>query len=67
MYNISDQDASVLGKRIHEESPEKPEAQVAPVPIEEDDDDDDIGPMPMSVDASSEGGARKKRKGCSSL
>lgn len=60
---MSDQDPSVLGKRTLDESPQKPEEQVAPAPAEGDDDDDDIGPMPMPADAPSEGGARKKRKG----
>lgn len=62
---VSDQDASVLGKRVHHESPQKPEEDVTPGPVEEDDDDDDIGPMPMPADASSNEGARKKRKGLS--
>ena len=64
---MSDQDPSVLGKRVHHESPPKPEDQVPPGPAEEDDDDDDIGPMPMPADVSSHSGARKKRKGCLSL
>lgn len=59
----SDQDASVLGKRVHAGSPQKPEDDVTPGPAEEDDDDDDVGPMPMPADPSSNGGARKKRKG----
>ena len=59
----SDQDASVLGKRAHGGSPQKPEDDVTPGPPEEDDDEDDVGPMPMPADASSNGGARKKRKG----
>lgn len=64
---MSDQDPSILGKRIHDESPQKPEDGVAPGLAEEDDDDDDIGPMPMPADASSNAGARKKRKGCPPL
>lgn len=60
---VSDQDASVLGKRVHHESPQKPEDNVTPGPVEEDDDEDDIGPMPMPADAPSNGGTRKKRKG----
>lgn len=63
---MSDQDPSVLGKRVHAESPQNPEDQVAPGAVEEDDEDEDIGPMPMPADASSNGGVRKKRKGCSS-
>lgn len=59
----SDQDASVLGKRVHDGSPQKPDDDVTPGPAEEDDDDDDIGPMPMPTDPSSNGGTRKKRKG----
>jgi len=61
----SDQDASVLGKRVHDGSPQKLEGDVTPGPAEEDDDEDDIGPMPMPADASSSGGVRKKRKGLS--
>jgi peptidylprolyl isomerase domain and WD repeat-containing protein 1 len=64
---MADQDPSVLGKRVHDEPPHKPEDGVAPGPAEEDDDDDDIGPMPMPADASSSAGARKKRKGRSSI
>ena len=59
----SDQDASVLGKRVHDGSPQKPEDDVTPGPAEDDDDEEDIGPMPMPADASSSGGIRKKRKG----
>ena len=58
--SLSDQDPSVLGKRVHDGSPQKtgddPESR-------EEEDDDDVGPMPMPVDASSNGAARKKRKG----
>ena len=61
--SVSDQDASVLGKRVHDGSPQKPEDNAAPGPVEDDDDEDDIGPMPMPADPSSNGGARKKRKG----
>ena len=62
--STSDQDASVLGKRVHGGSPQKPEEDAAPGPAEEDDEDeDDIGPMPMPADPSSNGGVRKKRKG----
>ena len=61
--SISDQDASVLGKRVHDGSPQQPEDDATPGPAEEDDDDDDIGPMPMPADASSSEVARKKRKG----
>ena len=61
--SASDQDASVLGKRVHDGSPQKPEDDVTPGPAEEDDDEDDVGPMPMPADVSSNGGARKKRKG----
>jgi peptidylprolyl isomerase domain and WD repeat-containing protein 1 len=61
--SAADQDASVLGKRVHDGSPQKPEDEVTPGPAEDDDDDDDIGPMPMPADASSKGGSRKKRKG----
>lgn len=61
--SVSDQDASVLGKRVHDGSPQKPEDDAAPGPVEDDDDEDDIGPMPMPTDASPSGGARKKRKG----
>lgn len=64
---VSDQDASVLGKRVHGGSPQKPEDEVTPGPVEEDDDEDDVGPMPLPADASSNGGARKKRKGGLSL
>ena len=60
---MSDQDASVLGKRVHDGSPQKPEDDVTPGPAEDDDEEDDIGPMPMPADASSSGGIRKKRKG----
>ena len=60
---VSDQDASVLGKRAHDGSPQKPEDDVTPGPVEEDDDDDDVGPMPLPADPSSIGGTRKKRKG----
>jgi len=59
----SDQDASVLGKRVHDGSPQKPKDDVTPGPAEDDDDEDDIGPMPMPADAPSNGGVRKKRKG----
>jgi len=62
-HSVSDQDASVLGKRAHGGSPQKPEDDIAPGPAEEDEDEDDIGPMPMPADASSNEGARKKRKG----
>jgi len=62
-HSVSDQDASVLGKRAHGGSPQKPEDDVAPGPAEEDDDEDDVGPMPLPADASSNEGARKKRKG----
>ena len=55
--------SDILGKRAHDGSPQKPEDDVTPGPAEEDDDEDDIGPMPMPADASSNGGARKKRKG----
>ena len=62
--SVSDQDASVLGKRVYDGSPQKPEDDVTPGPAEEDDDDDDdVGPMPLPAEASSNGGARKKRKG----
>ena len=61
--SVSDQDASVLGKRVHDGSPQKPEDDVTPGPVEDDDDEDDIGPMPIPADASSSAGARKKRKG----
>jgi len=59
---VSDQDPSVLGKRAHGGSPQKPEDDAAPRPAEEDDDEDDIGPMPMPADASSNEGAREERK-----
>ena len=59
----ADQDASVLGKRVHDGSPQKPEDDATPGPAEDDDDEDDIGPMPMPASAPSSGGARKKRKG----
>ena len=59
----SDQDASVLGKRVHDGSPQKPDDDTTPGPAEDDDDEDDIGPMPMPADAPSNGGVRKKRKG----
>jgi len=62
--SVSDQDASVLGKRVHDGSPQKSEDDVTPGPTEEDDDDDDdIGPMPMPADSTPDGGSRKKRKG----
>ena len=61
--NPSDQDASVLGKRVHGGSPRMLEDDVTPVPIEEDEDKDDVGPMPMPADPSSVGGVREKRKG----
>ena len=61
--SLSDQDASILGKRVHDGPPEKPEDNAVHGPAEEDDDDDDIGPMPLPTSAPSDGGARKKRKG----
>jgi hypothetical protein len=61
----SDQDASVLGKRAHEGSPQKPETDVTPGSVEEDDDEDSVGPMSMPADPSPVGGARKKREGLS--
>ena len=61
--SVSDQDASVLGKRVHDGSPQKTEDDITPGPVEDDEDEDDIGPMPMPADASSSGGTRKKRKG----
>jgi peptidylprolyl isomerase domain and WD repeat-containing protein 1 len=64
-FSMSDQDASVLGKRVHDGPPEKHEDDPMPGPAEEDDDDDDIGPMPMPAGAPSGDGARKKRKGSS--
>ena len=60
---MSDQDASVLGKRVHDRPPEKPEDDAMLEPAEEDGDDEDIGPMPMPAEVSSSGGVRKKRKG----
>ena len=61
--NPSDQDASVLGKRVHDGSPQMLEDDITPGPIEEDEDEDDVGPRPVPADPSSVGGARKKRKG----
>ncbi|KAG5636191.1 hypothetical protein H0H81_008897 [Sphagnurus paluster] len=61
----SEQDASVLGKRVRpgendskgngEDENSRPVESIQ----EDDDDDDDVGPMPMPADA---GGAKKKRK-----
>ena len=63
--SVADQDASVLGKRVHDGSPQKPEDDATPGPAEDDDDEDDIGPMPMPANVPSSGGVRKKRKGLS--
>ncbi|KAG5729692.1 Peptidyl-prolyl cis-trans isomerase cyp15 [Termitomyces sp. T112] len=60
----SEQDASVLGKRLRNDNYE-PEVDTVPEGVspdrhvENDDDDDDVGPMPMPDEG---GGAKKKRK-----
>lgn len=64
----SEQDTSVLGKRVRNEGqePQKYQDTETYKPIEpattsaDDDDDDDVGPMPLPASA---GGMQKKRKG----
>lgn len=65
----SEQDASVLGKRIREgesvgqENGQSDAEQGPPQPADnEDDDDDDVGPMPIPAEAVG-GSVKKKRKG----
>jgi len=63
----SEQDASILGKRLRNsdneaqnngnDDPRPPEA------MENDDSDDEVGPMPMAAD----GAVKKKRKGASRI
>jgi len=65
--STSTPDASVLGKRAHEDSTETDanEAEHASkkMTIDDDSDDDDVGPMPLPADVST--GTKKKRKGMS--
>ncbi|KAF4617288.1 hypothetical protein D9613_006113 [Agrocybe pediades] len=62
--SASAQDASVLGKRAHEDTPENGSGDSEPaskkMTVEDDSDDDDVGPMPLPAGAS--GATKKKRK-----
>ncbi|KAF9565737.1 peptidyl-prolyl cis-trans isomerase [Agrocybe pediades] len=61
--STSAQDASVLGKRAHEDTPENGSGDSEPASKKmtvEDDSDDDVGPMPLPAGAS--GATKKKRK-----
>jgi peptidylprolyl isomerase domain and WD repeat-containing protein 1 len=59
----SEQDASVLGKRVRndDEKNDRIPDNASPTNQDDDDDDDDVGPMPMPEAAN--GGTKKKRKG----
>jgi peptidylprolyl isomerase domain and WD repeat-containing protein 1 len=68
---MSESEPGVLGKRAR--GGNDGEAMGAELPPDatmndEDDSDDEVGPMPMSAEVASNGGAKKKRKGlcCSS-
>ena len=64
----SEEDASVLGKRLRNGDGEPPSNSSKdarpPESIEDADSDEDIGPMPLSVDRAA---VKKKRKGLSCI
>jgi hypothetical protein len=67
MSDLQHRETAVLGKRARnvEETTDAVTAAAALGMEDGSDDDDDVGPMPMPVDATTNGSIKKKRKGLS--